>query len=350
MRQGRRTGSAWRAACALATALCVSGKLAAADAPDQPRSAEQAPLAAHSLLTALAQAGERLVAVGDRGVVVLSDDQGRSWKQAASVPTQALLTGICFLDPTHGIAVGHDEVVVVTADAGVSWRRSHYAPQAQQPLLDVWCGSGGRAIAVGAYSTYLTSGDGGASWKEEQFSPAPRPAPPAAARASDDAGKQGGYHLNRIVGADGRRLYIAAEAGHLYRSDDAGGSWVELASPYQGSFFGVLPLGADALLAFGLRGNLFRSDDAGGSWHKLETGTVALLDGGTRFGSDGAAIVGLAGVVLVSGDGGHRFELHQQGDYTGLAAAVASNAHLAVVGEAGTRVIALPDGPQAGAR
>lgn len=333
----------------LALALAAVLPLRAAEAP---REAEHARLAAHSLLIGLARAGERLVAVGDRGIIVLSDDRGRSWRQADTVPTQALLTGVCFFDAQHGIAVGHDEVILATADGGVSWQRTHYAPEAQQPLLDVWCGGGGHAIAIGAYSAYFNSTDRGASWSAVRFNPAPAPraaaavskaaghAEASAPEAAVDDGKQGGYHLNRIVGASDTRLYIAAEAGHLYRTDDGGASWRELASPYQGSFFGVLPLQADSLLAFGLRGNLFRSADAGASWQKIETGTLALLDGGVRLGTDGAAIVGLAGVVLVSRDDGHSFSLEQQPDYTALAAVLSEgDEQLAVTGEEGARLI-----------
>jgi photosystem II stability/assembly factor-like uncharacterized protein len=342
----------WRArrrGFCLALALCVALTGRAADVPPQAaaaREAEHARLAAHSLLIGLARAGERLVAVGDRGVIVYSDDRGRSWVQADTVPTQALLTGVCFFDARNGIAVGHDEVILVTADAGVSWRRTHYAPEEQQPLLDVWCGSSGHAIAIGAYSAYFNSTDGGATWSALPFHPAPArrapaTAPPAQDTEAEDDGKNG-YHLNRIVGASGARLYIAAEAGHLYRSDDGGAGWQELASPYRGSFFGILPLEADSLLAFGLRGNLFRSDDGGASWQKLETGTVAMLDGSTRLRGDAAAIVGLAGVLLVSRDGGHTFSLEQQPEYTGLAAVLSvGDDELAVVGEEGARVISL---------
>lgn len=308
---------------------------------------ELAPLASRSLLIALAAAGPRLVAVGDRGHILLSDDAGRTWVQAAGVPTDSLLTGICFSDALHGIAVGHDEVALTTADAGRHWTRTHYAPQAQQPLLDVWCGAGGRAIAVGAYGTYLTSADGGASWSERKFTAQPlhpsagRPPVGADGPAGADQVPGGGYHLNRIVGASGARLYIAAEAGHLYRSDDGGASWVELPSPYEGSFFGVLPLsGGDALLAYGLRGNLFRSDDAGASWHRIESGTVALLDGGVAIGPDAVVVVGLSGVVLVSTDGGKSFTLRQQDDRKGLSAALAVEGRaLVTAGEAGVKLL-----------
>jgi len=358
-------------ACALAGALAAVpiASTRAAPAPPAPLSAEPAPLAAHSLLIAIAAAGERLVAVGDHGIIVISDDRGASWRQADEVPAQALLTGVCFLDAQHGVAVGHDEVALVTVDAGRTWRRTHYVPEAERPLLDVWCGASGHVIAIGAYSTYLTSADGGASWNDVKFTPAPPAgaAVPAPGRAADrgtgaaaaspaaaEEAATGGYHLNRIVAAGGGRLYIAGEAGHLYRSDDDGASWITLPSPYEGSFFGVQPLDGGApgaaVLAFGLRGNLYRSEDAGMSWQRIKTGTVAMLDGAARL-KEGVAIVGLAGVVLVSRDGARSFRLLQQADRSGLSAAVAvGDARLAVVGENGARLIGLDVSTAAGGR
>ncbi|HUI63092.1 MAG TPA: YCF48-related protein [Steroidobacteraceae bacterium] len=305
--------------------------------------AEHARLAPRSLLLALARAGARLVAVGERGHVLLSDDDGRSWIQARSVPTRALLTGVCFFGPEQGVAVGHDEVILATADAGQTWSLIHSAPEAQQPLLDVTCSTDGRAIAVGAYGTWFASGDGGASWQEHKLA-APGP-------------EGGDLHLNRIAAASATRLYIAGEGGHLYRSDDRGESWQALKSPYDGSFFGVKPLTADIVLAFGLRGNLFRSEDAGTSWRRIETGTHALLDdaavvpgkaaSGAGAGNPGTlrAIVGLSGVVLVSRDNGQSFALTQQADRKGLSAALAlDSSTLVAVGEGGARLIRLePD-------
>ena len=344
-------GAGSRAVLLLAALALAPATRSSAD--DRVRAAEPARLAAQSLLIAIAAAGERLVAVGDRGSIVLSDDRAASWVQAAAVPTQALLTGVCFLDARHGVAVGHDEVILTTADGGRTWQRTHYAPEAQRPLLDVWCGAGNRVIAVGAYSTYLTSADGGATWHDVSFTPAPRPRAPtprraaATASAADPGGGEagaagGGYHLNRIVSGAGARLYIAAEAGHLYRSDDSGATWQELASPYEGSFFDVLPLSGGAVLALGLRGNLYRSEDAGASWQKIATGTVEMLDGGASFAGAGVAIVGLSGVVLISRDGGRTFTLVQQSDRSGLSAALSvGDERLAAVGEHGAQLIAL---------
>jgi photosystem II stability/assembly factor-like uncharacterized protein len=205
-------------------------------------------------------------------------------------------------------------------------------------LLDVTCSPDGHVIAVGAYGVYFTSDDWGATWKEQKFAAT---APKAAPKKADDDDIGRDFHLNRIVAASPDRLYIAAEAGHLYRSDDRGASWHELPSPYAGSFFGVRPLAGDVVLAFGLRGNLFRSEDAGATWAKIETGTHAMLNDVVKMGKGGAtAAVGLSGVVLVSHDDGKSFVLMQQDDRKGLAAAMAVGSEtLVTVGEGGVKLI-----------
>lgn len=316
----------------MALGWCGGSSAASLDPGAMP--AEHARLAPQSLLIDLAQAGARLVAVGERGHILLSDDQGRSWRQAKAVPTQNLLTGVCFADERRGIAVGHDEIILTTADAGETWTRQHYAPEAQQPLLDVLC-NGQNAIAVGAYSAYFSSSDFGATWTARKFSAGP--APPAGG-VSDD-GVTEDFHLNHIAAASGSRLYIAAEAGHLYRSDDAGATWKALPSPYEGSFFGVLPLTVDSVLAYGLRGHLFRSDDAGATWRRIETHTEAMLNDAVRLPSDGIAVVGLSGTVLTSEDG-EQFTLAQQSDRKGLSAVLPAGASaLITVGEGGVKRI-----------
>lgn len=283
--------------------------------------AEHARLAPRSLLLDVAAAGQRLVAVGERGHILLSDDHGSTWIQADVVPTGTLLTGVCFSNAEQGVSVGHDETILVTQDAGRTWTLTHLATQSQQPLLDVACLGDGRAIAVGAHGVYFITRGRGASWKENNL------------------GQD--FHLNKVVAASPTRLYIAAEAGHLYRSDDAGENWRELSSPYEGSFFGVRPLGGDVVLAYGLRGNLFRSEDAGATWRKVETGTHALLNDAVKLDAgDLVAAVGLSGVLLVSRDAGRSFLLVQQEDRKGLSAATGVGGNeLVAVGEGGARLI-----------
>ncbi len=304
--------------------------------------AQLAPLAPRSLLLDAAHAGPRLVVVGERGHILLSGDAGGSWRQAR-VPTQSMLTGVFFVDERHGWAVGHDEVILRTEDGGDNWTLVHYAPDREQPLLDVWFRDARYGLAVGAYGTILRSEDGGVSWARQQFSPQE---PPAIANSKSTAEQDPEYgyedalandrHLNKIARSAAGALYLAAEAGFLFRSDDDGLSWIILPSPYEGSFFGILPLRGDALLAFGLRGHLFRSSDGGYNWTELPTGTTAMLTDAVRLDDQTVVISGLAGVLLVSGDDAASFELRQQPDRKGIQAVLAlGNGRLLTVGEGG---------------
>jgi photosystem II stability/assembly factor-like uncharacterized protein len=279
-----------------------------------------APLAQRSLLLEGAVAGERLVAVGERGHVLLSDDGGRAWRQV-QVPTRATLTAVAFADPDHGWAAGHDQVILRTTDGGERWERVYADPDDERPVFDLWFRDAERGYAVGAYGLFLATEDGGAHWS-------PRP-------ISDDD-----FHLNRLVPAGGDRLYLAAEAGMVYRSDDAGRSWVAQGSPYEGSYFGALWLGGDTLLLYGLRGHLFRSEDGGGSWQALDSGTQASLTDGVALDDGRVVLVGLGGTVLVSDDGGRSFSSRNREDRKGIAALVrAPDGGLVTLGEGGAHRI-----------
>ena len=66
-----------------------------------------------------------------------------------------MLTAVFFVDAQYGWAVGHDETILNTVDGGETWTRSHFAPEAQQPLLDLWFANRVSGIAVGAYGALL---------------------------------------------------------------------------------------------------------------------------------------------------------------------------------------------------
>ena len=90
----------------------------AATESTSPEPAVASERAAHSLLLGVAKAGPRLVAVGHRGHVVLSDDGGESWRQAKSVPTRATAwpSGPMAWPSARGTAAG-------AGSASRSWKR-----------------------------------------------------------------------------------------------------------------------------------------------------------------------------------------------------------------------------------
>ena len=102
----------------VAASECLAGP-AAVDVPLK-TPAMQVSAAQNGVLIDLARAGTRLVAVGERGLVVFSDDNGQSWHQA-SVPVSVSLTAVQFVDAQQGWAVGHAGVVLATRDGGEHW-------------------------------------------------------------------------------------------------------------------------------------------------------------------------------------------------------------------------------------
>lgn len=70
------------------------------------------------------RAGRRVIAVGDRGLVLLSDDGGKTYRQARDVPTRATLTAVWAIDSSTLWAVGHWGVMLVSHDAARPGRSS----------------------------------------------------------------------------------------------------------------------------------------------------------------------------------------------------------------------------------
>ncbi len=280
--------------------------------------------------------GAKVIVVGERGHVLASMDGGQTWKQV-QVPTRSTLTAVHFVDDQVGYTAGHDAVILKTEDGGQTWRRVHYAPEEERPLFDLWFSSRDQGVAIGAYGYYLETEDGGETWSDRVLRPVALASDAETSDPAEDALGED-LHLYGIAQAPSGKLYMAAEAGAVYRSDDGGGTWFSLPSPYEGSFFGVLPLPGDALLLFGLQGRLFRSEDAGVNWTRVDAGTEAILMGGVQLQDTTVVIVGFAGTVLTSSDGGQTFDAHLQEDRAALATIVESGARaLILVGEHGVR-------------
>ena len=303
----------WAAPVALAL---LFGLVAPVDT--EAEEAVDARLAIESLLLDGAVFGSRVVVVGERGHILVSADRGASWQQAR-VPTRALLTAIHMHDERIGWAVGHDAVILRTEDGAATWTMVHQAPEEERPLLDVWFRDARSGFAVGAYGYFLATDDGGTTWTSRFIS-------------EDD------FHLNAVVPAGSGRLFLAAEAGVVYRSDDGGTSWRELPSPYTGSWFGGLAPGAGEVLLFGLRGHLFRSEDAGESWTRIETGTNATLTGATRLPSGAVLVTGLEGALFTVRDGGQGVSWRGLPGREGVMTALPlADALVLLVGEFGVR-------------
>lgn len=315
----------------LAALLALTGITPAVAAPAAAAAdnyAIESTKAATNLLLDVVHAGQRLVAVGDHGHILYSDDQGQTWQQA-KVPTRQLLTAVYFVDERHGWAVGHDAQILASSDGGQTWSKQFEDLTREAPLLDVWFQDPNTGFAVGAYGALLTTTDGGQHWQD----------------VSERLDNEDQYHLNAIAPIADGGLFIVGEAGGMFRSRDAGLSWEKLESPYHGSLFGVIgTTQPDTLLVFGLRGNLLRSTDFGDTWTNIELpgerGPLqSTLAAASRLSDGSLVLVGNAGSVLRSSDDGQSFKVFNRADHIALAG-VTGNARgeLILVGQGGVRL------------
>ncbi|CAH1749510.1 PSII_BNR domain-containing protein [Thauera humireducens] len=304
----------------------------------------QSEKAARALLLGVATAGSRLVAVGERGIVVTSEDQGQTWSQA-QVPVSVSLTAAHFASPTLGWVVGHDGVVLKTEDGGQVWsklldgnrantlvladlkarvaelqgavaeasgddvERLQAALEAMQfrledaeagasfgparPLLALWFKDERLGFVVGAFGQIFRTDDGGKTWVSL-----------AGALSNPDS-----LHLNSIIRLKNGTLAVVGERGTIWFSADDGASWTVSEVGYDGHLYGVIQASPDALLAFGFAGNIFRSTDDGNTWTRLDRVSEKSIVGGLADEGRGVLLVTRNGQVIESADAGESFKL-----------------------------------------
>lgn len=357
-----------QATAALLGALAVLPAVARDPLQTPARISARAPKA---MLTAMALAGQRTVAVGERGIILVRDGgEKAAWAQA-KVPVSVTLTDVAFADGRNGWAVGHDGVILSSSDGGAQWTvrfdgnkantlmladakaavdkaqaagakgdsdalmdaenalgdieaAAKFGPS--RPLLGVWFRDARTGYAVGAYGQAFRTTDGGANWTS-MGAAIPNPE---------------GLHYNAIAGGPGNMLAIAGESGYIYRSLDGGDAWQRIETGYSGQLYGVLFTGR-SMLAYGFGGRVFRSEDGGATWRETPAVTKKSLVGGTVR---GASIVLAAqdGALLQSDDDGASFRVVRQGDAVPTAGMLALNGTILLSGIGGVRAANLEGG------
>lgn len=253
--------------------------------------------AEHSMVLGAALAGNRIVAVGERGVILLSDDDGAHFRQAQAVPANATLTSVSFVDAQHGWAAGHWGVVLRTDDGGEHWREQRADTSVDQPLFSIAFRDEMHGWAVGLWSLLITTDDGGATWKTQ----------PVGQGAA--AGKSGLNFFSVFAGPQ-KDVYIAAEQGTVFKSSDDGASWQALHTGYKGTLWSGVVARDRTVYVGGLRGNLFASQDGGATWQSVSSGASSSITG-LVANATSVAGVALDGYVMVKAAGAHDFAAKQ---------------------------------------
>ena len=299
------------------------------------------------VLLDITRAGDdRLVAVGERGGIVYSDDGGRSWQQG-EVPLSETLTAVSFSGANNGWAVGHGGVILHSDDRGESWTEQFDGVEASRQrleyfkervkdasfdvvvalialdfgqsdtLLDVWFAVAESGWAVGAYGMIFRTDDGGKNWR-------------IAAAGIENVR---GFHYYSMDASTDGTFYLAGEGGLLYRSDDGGRNWQRLGLDYDGTLFGVVALDRVRVVTYGLRGNIFFSADRGETWERatVDKNPERSFYGGGDLAHGGLVLVGAGGVIASSTNGKH-FTTRTHGSRDTFSSALWYDGELLVVG------------------
>ncbi|NIE59820.1 MULTISPECIES: YCF48-related protein [unclassified Burkholderia] len=298
------------------TALCAAA-IALAQTPGTvadwaavPAHAWAAPT--HMMLMDATRAGKRIVAVGEHGLVLLSDDDGKSFRQAHAVPNSATLSAVRFTDEHHGWAVGQWGTILATSDGGETWQKQRMDTSVDQPLFSVIFTSPQDGIAVGLWSLMLVTHDGGKTWSKQTL-----PKPPGGGKADRNL-----YHIF----SDGKHaLYIVSEQGTVLKSTDGGANWTYGATGGKGTLWTGVVLPDGKVVVAGLLGSMFQSTDGGGSWTPVSSGTKSSIT--ELFVNDGRlAGVGLDGLVLQQKADGASFDVTQREDRATMTASLTNAA------------------------
>ncbi|RJG01370.1 WD40/YVTN/BNR-like repeat-containing protein [Noviherbaspirillum sedimenti] len=305
-------------------------------------------------ILALATVNKKIVAVGLRGLIALSDDGGKIWRQA-KVPVQSDLTAVTFPNDRNGWAVGHDGVIIATSDAGETWVKQFDGNQAATLFPDYYrkqveAGNEGKkafldqvtlnaqngaalpylavhfanekiGYAVGSFGMIVATEDGGKMWR-----------PWLEHVENNDF-----LNLNDIqqVGTD---LYMVGERGMVWKLDRSSMVFKSIATGYNGSFFGLTG-SQDKLLAFGLAGTVYRSANRGLTWEPANIGTRATLTAGTVTGSGLPILVSERGQLFIGDSQWKTFQAHPIPNLSMLAAvAISGTDSVVVAGYGGIQV------------
>ncbi len=268
-----------------------------------PRSALELPLAKKAIFLDLVSNDHSVIAVGERGIILKSDDKGVTWIQVKS-PVDVTLTGISFSSKNNGWIVGHESTILNTRDGGNSWKISRYQPEDERFYMSVNFITADRGYVLGTDGELWVTEDAGKSWGLTVLS-------------VEEWYQNHLFALEKISNTS----LVVGERGGVFTKGSEQEDWLAINSPYEGSFFGVNKVGEN-FLVFGMSGNLYLLNARTQEWIKINTNTDQfLLESVSIDATGGVLVVGRGGIILVVNHKGQLIKTIQnksRADYTAV--------------------------------
>lgn len=233
------------------------------------------------VFTDIVQSGEAVIAVGERGQIWRSTDQGENWTPA-STGVDALLTATAFFSIEEGLAVGHRGTVLRTSDSGQTWSR--IALPLEHPerftALDVTFVNEQSGYIVGSQGLILETHNRGHSWQKSSF-------------------PETGENLNAVIALPSGRTIVVSDRGDIYFKTPKSKHWKEADTPFFSALNGALSTGiGDGVIVYGADGTVLHSGDGGESWSRLKAASKVHYYSGLRA-ADGSIVLGGEHGILV---------------------------------------------------
>lgn len=213
--------------------------------------------------------------------------------------TQLQLFGVWGDGAQLRVAVGEQGVILVSEDGGAGWQPRTSSGSKAALLYAVAGSTNGTIFAVGRFGTIVRSRDSGKTWAGLRDIPT-------------------NETLMGIYAGDGKHIFAVGDHGTVLRSDNDGDGWAKLSVPVGTLLRGIWGRsGATDLYATGWDGVIVHSQD-GLNFQRVQAQTNAWLWGGYSDPESGVFVVGKEGRVLRSLDHGKTFRPVVTGHPTAL--------------------------------
>ena len=214
-----------------------------------------------SLLSVANPSGSNLVAVGNNGAIVTSNDGGTSWSLGTR-QVDATLRSVYFATATKGWAVGDAGTILVTNDAGNTW--TNQSVITSQSLTGVRFTDAQKGLVCGTKGLMIMSTDGGNAWTS----------------LSTGTTK----NLRSVSYLNGTTAVAVGDSTAIIKSTDGGTSWNLRSSGLPGStirnFLSVQFPSPTVGYVVGSSGVVRKTTDGGETWN-----AVSSLPSGSSLGS-----------------------------------------------------------------
>lgn len=286
----------------------------------------------------------RVVLVGDKGLVMTSDDQGKTWRR------QQLKKGLKYYDlysvaftpdGSRGWLVGNAGMIFRSDDHGLTWNPEAPPAGVDSALLKLAVADAQTVCAAGEHGVIICSQDGGSTWNLQKIND---------------------YAFFDIAFTGPTTGFAVGEFSTVVQTSDAGKTWKlvtggDMMKKGADPYFAIAFSNPQNALAVGLAGDSLKTTDGGKTWtpgnlpseHQSlyvisplpshpgnffvagENGMAAMLNGGqlvpiktgsssaitsAAFAPGFAIAVGLSGTILTSNDGGQHWHSITRDDQT----------------------------------